>query len=184
VYAFDPDSSEDQLQVLDVVSVIPKEAKTAIVPGHRWRDAHDVLEVATAKSQEYYISPDGTTFIPKCDDLARAYTLRPAIEGQTFYLADEFGQKTRAFSVNADGSLSNPKVFAEEGEIDAAVDSKGNVYVAAGSIFVYDSNGKQIDLIDVPERPTNLVFGGTDRKTLFITARSSLYSVKTRYSGR
>jgi sugar lactone lactonase YvrE len=184
VYAFNPDGSEDNLQVLAAVPAAPRKGKTAIVPGHRWRDAHDFLEVATAVSEERYVSPDGTTFIPKNDDLARAYTLRPAIQGQPFYLADEFGQKTWVFSVNSDGSLSDPKLFAEEGELDVAVDSKGNVYVAAGSIFVYDRNGKQIDIIEVPERPASLVFGGKDRKTLFITARSSLYSVRTRYSGR
>jgi sugar lactone lactonase YvrE len=184
VYAFNPDGSEDNLQVLAAVPAAPRKGKTAIVPGHRWRDAHDFLEVATAVNEECYVSPDGTMFIPKNDDLARAYTLRPAIQGQPFYLADEFGQKTWVFSVNSDGSLSDPKLFAEEGELDVAVDSKGNVYVAAGSIFVYDRNGKQIDIIEVPERPASLVFGGKDRKTLFITARSSLYSVRTRYSGR
>jgi sugar lactone lactonase YvrE len=184
VYALNPDGSEDNLQVLAAVPAAPRKGKTAIVPGHRWRDAHDFLDVATAASEEHYVSPDGTTFIPKCDDLTRAYTLRPAIQGQPFYLADEFGQKTWAFSVNPDGSLSDPKLFAEEGELDVAVDSKGNVYVAAGYIFVYDPSGKQIDRIEVPERPTSLVFGGRDRKTLFITARSSLYSVRTRYSGR
>jgi gluconolactonase len=36
----------------------------------------------------------------------------------------------------------------------------------------------------VPERPLQLVFGGADRQTLFIPARTSLYSVRTRYPGR
>jgi sugar lactone lactonase YvrE len=184
VYAFNPDGSEDNLQVLSPVPAAQRKGKTAIVPGHRWRDAHDFLDVATAVSEECYVSPDGTTFIPKCDDLLRAFTLRSAIQGQPFYLADEFGQKTWAFSVNSDGSLCEPKLFAGEGELDVVADSRGNVYVAAGSIFVYDRDGKQIDRIEVPERPASLVFGGKDRKTLFITARSSLYSVRTRYSGR
>jgi len=57
---------------------------------------------------------------------------------------------------------------------------KGNtVYIAAGQIFVFDPTGKQIDTIEVPQRPTSLVFAGPDRKTLFITARSSLYRVLT-----
>ena len=184
VYALNPDGSEENLQVLAAVPAAPRKDKTAIVPGHRWRDAHDFLQVATAANTEHYVSPDGSTFIPKCDDLGRAFTLRPAIQGQPFYLADEFGQKTWVFSVNPDGSLSQPKLFAEEGELDVAVDTKGNVYVAAGDIFVYDPTGKQIDRIEVPERPAALVFGGKDRKTLFITARSSLYSVQTRHPGR
>lgn len=86
--------------------------------------------------------------------------------------------------MNADGSLANPQLFAENGELDVAVDEKGNVYIPAGNIYVYNKTGKQIDLIEVPERPTNVVFGGKDGKTLFITAPSSLYQVKMRYSGR
>jgi sugar lactone lactonase YvrE len=74
--------------------------------------------------------------------------------------------------------------FCEEGEGGVAVDERGNVYVAAGNIFVYEPSGRQIGLIEVPERPTSLVFGGKDRQTLFITARSSLYAVRTRYPGR
>ena len=60
------------------------------------------------------------------------------------------------------------------------MDAEGNVYIAAGQIFVYDAAGKQIGTIDVPERPSQLLFGGPDGKTLFILARSSLYAVQTR----
>jgi sugar lactone lactonase YvrE len=59
-------------------------------------------------------------------------------------------------------------------------DAQGNVYIAAGQVYVFDAAGKLIDTIEVPERPAQLLFGGTDRKTLFILARSSLYSVQLR----
>jgi sugar lactone lactonase YvrE len=54
------------------------------------------------------------------------------------------------------------------------------VYIAAGQIHVYDPAGKLIDTIEVPERPIQVVFGGTDHRTLFIAARSSLYSLRVR----
>jgi sugar lactone lactonase YvrE len=117
-------------------------------------------------------------------DLLRAYGLAPASSAQRFYVANEFDQTTWSFTVNPDGSLSDPVKFCEEGEGGVAVDERGNVYVAAGNIFVYEPSGRQIGLIEVPERPTSLVFGGKDRQTLFITARSSLYAVRTRYSGQ
>ncbi len=44
--------------------------------------------------------------------------------------------------------------------------------------------GRLIDTIETPERPTQLVFGGKDGKTLFIAARTSLYSVRTEVAGR
>jgi sugar lactone lactonase YvrE len=113
-------------------------------------------------------------------DLIRAYGLSPATVSRPFYVADEFGQETWAFEVNPDGSLANPRLFTEEGEAGTAVDARGNVYVAAGQIFVYAPSAKPIAVIAVPERPTSLVFGGQDRQTLFIAARSSLYSVPIR----
>ena len=58
-----------------------------------------------------------------------------------------------------------------------AADAEGNVYVANGQIFVYSPAGKQIAEIDVPERPLQLIFGGADRKTLFILAHHALFAV-------
>lgn len=205
VVSFNPDSTEDNLQILKVVSPDFHHAKIALIPGHRWRDEHDFLTITTYSKENlpvthssytryyrdnsnplesHYVSPDGTTFIPKCNDLRRAYSLRRAIPGYPFFMADEFGQKTYKFSVNPDGSLSNPELFAENGELDVAVDEKGNVYIPAGNIFVYDPSGKLIDEIKVPERPSCVIFGGKDMRTLYITARSSLYKVNTLNRGR
>jgi len=50
--------------------------------------------------------------------------------------------------------------------------------LAAGQIYVYNREGRLIDTIEVAERPIQVVIGGTDRRTLFIAARSSLYSVR------
>ncbi len=63
------------------------------------------------------------------------------------------------------------------------MDSKGNVYVANGQIFVYDATGKVIGEIDVPERPIDILFGGPDRRTLFVLTHHTLYGVKTRAPG-
>jgi sugar lactone lactonase YvrE len=50
--------------------------------------------------------------------------------------------------------------------------------VANGQIFVYSPTGKLIAQIDVPERPLQLIFGGADRKTLFILAHHVLFAAK------
>ena len=57
-------------------------------------------------------------------------------------------------------------------------------FLAAGHVYVYNPEGRLIDTIEVPERPVQVVFGGADRRTLFIAARTSLYSVRTRVPGR
>lgn len=198
VCAFRPDGKDSEITVLQPVPAVARPGLTAILPVTRWRDAHDFIQVNTKPAPLHYVSPDGTTFIPAGEDfrdagqmhsffstidLIRAYGLAPAATDQPFYVADEFGQKTWVFTVNPDGSLANPKVFAEEGEAGVTTDAEGNVYVAAGNIFVYDQSGKQIGSIEVPERPTSLVFGGRDRQTLFIAARSSLYAVRAKFNG-
>ena len=49
--------------------------------------------------------------------------------------------------------------------------------------MIYDSKGKEIGVLEVPERPASFTFGGPDKRTLFIGARSSLYSIRTKAPG-
>jgi hypothetical protein len=203
VYALKPGASETGIAVLAPVpgSATGETGAVAWLPTNRWRDGHDWIDATTRREPLQYLAPDGSIFIPAPEsyprltqprggwgagtiDLARTYELAPARAGEPFYVSDEFGQKTWRFEVTADGGLTSPQLFAEEGEAGTAVDEDGNVYVCAGNVFVYDRTGKQIDLIEVPERPSAVAFGGQDRKTLFIAARSSLYAVRRRAAGR
>jgi sugar lactone lactonase YvrE len=52
--------------------------------------------------------------------------------------------------------------------------------VANGQVFVYNPAGRQIAEIDVPERPIDIVLGGSDGRTLFLLADHALYAVKLR----
>ncbi len=83
-------------------------------------------------------------------------------------------------------SLSSIAVtdFASRGGSSVVTDTAGNVYVAEGQLYIYNSAGKQIGIVEIPERPSSLAFGGDDRRTLFIGARNSLFSIRTRVAGR
>jgi sugar lactone lactonase YvrE len=145
-----------------------------------------------------FISPDETTVLPvgrdfltgasswgvKSSPQIRSFGLDRVLPGKPFYITDESQLRTWAAEANPDGSLTNFRLFAEQGGEGVTVDSQGNVYIAAGQIQVYDPAGKPIDIIEVPERPLQLLFGGVGRKTLFIAARTSVYSVQMNYSGR
>jgi sugar lactone lactonase YvrE len=110
--------------------------------------------------------------------------LASAIPGEPFYVTDEADVSTWVGTVQPDGSLSGMKRFVDQGGEGVATDGEGNVYIAAGQIYVYSPAGKLIDTVEVPERPIQLVFGGPDGHTLFIPARTSLYAVRTRFKGR
>lgn len=96
------------------------------------------------------------------------------------------------YPLNKDGSVGKHKVLHDFGKgrgIDGmAIDSKGNVYATAGrgdkaGVYVFSPEGNIITVIPTPESPSNCVFGGKDRKTLYITAGISLYRIKTKIPG-
>jgi gluconolactonase len=60
------------------------------------------------------------------------------------------------------------------------VDEHGNVWTSsADAVQVFDPSGERIERIPVPEKIANLCFGGDDGTTLYITATSSLYRIRT-----
>ena len=191
VYAVRPDGSVLPLKS-EAVGV--KAGANYCLPVSDWRVNRDSLTHPSA----HFVSPDGTTVLPVAADFLngavswgvksspqiRSFGLAQAVPGQPFYVTDEAELTTWAADVNPDGSLKDLRLFVEQGGEGVAVDSQGNVYLAAGQIYVYSPAGKLLDTIEVPERPLQLVFGGSDGQTLFIPARTSLYAVRTRYPGR
>jgi gluconolactonase len=89
----------------------------------------------------------------------------------------------RVFDVQKDGTLANGKIFCviDKGVPDGIrCDKQGRVWSSAGDgVHIFAPDGSLIGKILVPESPANLCFGGKDGKTLFITARSSLYAIGT-----
>ena len=190
VYTFKPGAPEGEISLLKAEPSAPRPGMTAVLPAG---DYH----LQPAQRSYQYVSPDGTTFISagqdfvngalswgvKSSDLIRTFGLARAVPGKPYYLTDESALTTWSATVGPDGNLSDRKLFADQGGEGVAVDQRGNVYIAAGQIYVYDPAGKLIDTIEVPERPLQLVFGGKDGQTLFIPARTSLYAVRTRVRG-
>jgi sugar lactone lactonase YvrE len=82
--------------------------------------------------------------------------------------------------VDANGKLSGLKEILPRGETSTAVDKDGNLYVADGQIFVYDKNLKEINRINLTERPISIAFGGKDGNTLFVTTLTSLFGVRVK----
>jgi len=198
VYAFKPDTNFDQLTLLQPQPSAPRPGMTPVLPADYWRNENDFPETIVKKKPYQFVSPDQSIFIPagedfvngklyygsKIHDVLRAFGLAPATIGRDFYITDESEEKTYRAIIGEEGTLANLRLFVDVGGESVAEDSQGNVYIAAGQIYIYNPEAKLIGTIDVPERPSQLLFGGSDKKTLFIAARSSLYAVQMRYSGR
>lgn len=109
-------------------------------------------------------------------------------DGMRLYVADAGKPRhIRVFDVAAEGGVSNSRVFCtiEQGVPDGIrCDADGRVWSSAGDgVKVFDTAGRLLGTIPVPETPANLCFGGADGKTLFITARTSLYAIDVRVKG-
>ena len=146
--------------------------------------------MAAPKPQEY-VSPDGSLVLPafrvwnqgpddhqgwRWSDSLDAHGLVTALPGERVVLTNASENRTYSGLVGAAGSVTDLKVIADRGGESVARDAAGNLYVANGQVFVYDSGGKQIRRIDVPERPLQVLIGGADRRTLFILTHHSLYA--------
>ncbi|MBW8041560.1 MAG: SMP-30/gluconolactonase/LRE family protein [Planctomycetes bacterium] len=131
----------------------------------------------------YYLLPDRKNIIRVIDDMVRPNGVIGTRNGKLLYVTDHGGKKTFVYTIKKDGTLSNKKLFASEGSDGMTIDNKGNIYLTTNAVQVYNSKGEKIETIAVPEGPANVTFGGKDKKTLFITARTSLYSVRMRVKG-
>ena len=60
------------------------------------------------------------------------------------------------------------------------VDRQGNLWGSGpGGVWILSPEGKRLGTIPVPERVSNLAWGDADGKTLYITASTSIYRVRT-----
>jgi hypothetical protein len=176
VYSVDPLNPEETIKKLEKIPMGSVDnIYKALYPSNRWRDSHDFNAIAVKRDTDCFIAPDGRTIIPVCYDLARSCALAEGFPGQPLIISDEYDKRTVKLAVDAKGYVSDLHYFAEKGEFSAVPDKHGNVYIADGEVYVFNKEGKQTGIIHVPERPSSIVFGGKDGKTLFITGRSALY---------
>ena len=142
----------------------------------------------------YRLDPDGRLHL-EVDDFEHPNGLAFSPDQRILYIGDDARGHVRAFDVQPDGSLAHGRLFAEtplpetlepeDGPPDGMkVDSAGHLYVTSiGGIWVFDATGKALGVIAVPEQPANLAWGDGDWRTLYITARTSLYRLRLNVPG-
>jgi gluconolactonase len=129
---------------------------------------------------------------PVIKDLSRPNGIAFSPDQKTLYIANSEEKKRiwMAYDVAGDGTVSNGRLFADvtpakdPGVPDGLkVDSKGNIWTSGpGGIWVFSPGGKHLGTIKMPEIPANCNWGD-DWKSLYITARTSLYRIKLAVAG-
>ncbi len=138
----------------------------------------------------YMLSPHGKlTLLTREMTAPNGLAFSP--DEKILYVADSSNKSDiQAFDVKPDGTLTNMRLFAKlrakaRGVPDGLkVDTEGNVWsTGPGGVWVFDKTGKHLGTILTPEVSANCAWGDADGKTLYITATTSVYRVRTNATG-
>jgi gluconolactonase len=138
----------------------------------------------------YRLAPDGQVQL-LTKELTQPNGLAFSPDGKKFYVDDSEQRNIRVYDLGADKTLTNGRIFGEEpgGKGDGVpdgikVDKDGNLYVTGpGGIWIWDPDGHHLGKIYMPEQPANLAWGDPDYGTLYITATTSVYRLRTKTRG-
>lgn len=137
----------------------------------------------------YRILADGALEL-LVDDFDRPNGLAFSPDESVLYIDDSPRRHVRAFDVQPDGSLANSRIIADmdhpqPGSPDGMkIDAEGHLYVTgATGVWVFEPDGELLGVVVTPERPANCAWGDDDRQSLYITAQTSLYRVRTKVAG-
>lgn len=143
------------------------------------------------KEAVYYRASDGkVTRLIEDRKAPNGVILSP--DEKTLYVIPSMEKEMWSYPVEAPGKLGAGKVLCELRQKDGGssggdgltIDTSGNLYItSAMGIQVVSPDGKILGVIAFPEQPANVTFGGADRRTLFVTARKSLYSAAMEATG-
>lgn len=132
----------------------------------------------------YYFEMKSKRAKPVITDLKQPNGIIGTPDGKALYVADIAARKTYSYAVQPDGSLEDKKLFCEMGSDGMTIDVDGNVYLTGRGVTVFDKSGAKLTNLPIPEPWTgNVVFGGKDRRLLFITASKKVYGVQMRVKG-
>jgi gluconolactonase len=138
----------------------------------------------------YRVGPDPKSSELLVDDFDRPNGLCFSLDESRLFINDTARKHIRVFDVTPTGALRNGRLWAEtKGDKPGApdgmkIDSRGNVFCCGpGGIHVFDPAGRVLEIIEVPERTANFAWGDDDYRSLYITASTSLYRIRTAVAG-
>jgi gluconolactonase len=143
-----------------------------------------------ADSHVFRLDPDGRlTSIANCE-YPNGLAFSP--DERILYVANtRWTPYLLAFTLDEAGNVTRRRIFADmsseaEGVPDGLkVDAAGRVYCTGpGGVWVFEPDGTKLGVISVPEVPANLAFGGPDLRTVLITARTSVYTMRVMTPGQ
>lgn len=139
----------------------------------------------------YRVMPDGVTSLVADFEYPNGLAFSP--DERRLYVANtRWAQYIHVLDLDPAGKMIRRRIFADmsSDETDGVpdgmkVDVDGRVYCTGpGGTWVFAPDGARLGIIRTPEVPANLAFGGPDLRTLFLTARTSVYTLRVKVPGQ
>ena len=150
-----------------------------------------VYRIPAARQQKPGTQPDREKLQLVIKDLGRPNGIAFSPDEKFLYIAESGRKVWLRYRVQPDGSVSDGTLFLDPssdkspgGPDGIRVDEKGNLYGSGpGGVWVISPAGKHLGTIKVPEVVSNVAWGDKDRKTLYITASTSVYRIRLKIPG-
>lgn len=127
----------------------------------------------------FRLAPDEETLVPVISALPKPNGIIGTVDGKKLYISDTETVQVYVYDINDDGTLSNAQLFYKGFSDGMALDEYDNLYLSSEEgVTIVSPQGEKLAFIPTPERPANVAFGGVDGKTLYIPARTGLYSIQ------
>jgi gluconolactonase len=146
-------------------------------------ETQEDLQVYRPGSVVFKLTPDTGEVTLVTDDVPGCNGLALSPDESLLYVNDSRAKHIKVFDVQPDGTLQNGRIFASGIRSATKVDTSGNVFVTADGVAVLDPSGEYLGHILVPEHTTNLCWGDSDLKTLYITGGGSVYRIRLATQG-
>ena len=132
----------------------------------------------------YFLAKGSNKPVIVVSDMKKPNGIVGTPDGKFLYIADIEANKTYKYATATDGSLTDKKLFVEQGSDGITLDDRGNVYLTGNGVIVYNPQGVKIAHIKIDEPWTaNLCFCGKNKDDLFITASKAIYILHMNVKG-
>ena len=135
--------------------------------------------------QVYYLAEGAKQPVRVTEDLTQPNGIVGTPDGKTLFVADIGAKKIWKYNIAEDFTLAGKTLFCEMGSDGMTIDSDGRVYLTGSKgVYVFDKNGREVGVIEIPENwSANVCIGGPDKDLLFVTAKGGVYALKLKVKG-
>jgi len=137
-------------------------------------------------TQQVYFLPEGASQpVRVTEDLKQPNGIVGTVDGRNLFVADIGAKQIWKYDITGEFTLANKTLFCSMGSDGMTIDADGRIYLTGSKgVYVFDKNGAALGVIEIPEKwSANVCIGGPDKKTLFVTAMSGIYTVPLKVKG-